>query len=122
MPKCLEFRRVLFRSLLGDAESFEQGTVVVTAIPQLNYSIPHNNGPMFERFRIAKKKPRLGQIVGLMVNITLHVGTDSFPFRMETSIERVLPHVDLVDAIRVSLASNLSRSVHESIHTSLFVE
>ncbi len=94
----------------------------VEVIPQLNYSILHNNGPIFKSFRVRKKDLGVGRVDGLMVNVELHVGTDTYPFRTQTWIEETLPHVDLPDGIRVSLASALGRAIRESIHTSLFVE
>lgn len=100
----------------------EKLEVDVVVIPQLNYSILHNNGPIFDRFRIRKKDLGVGAVEGLLVSVELHVGTDSYPFRTQASIPETSPHVDLPDAIRVSLASALSRGIRESIHTSLFVE
>jgi hypothetical protein len=41
---------------------------------------------------------------------------------VQTSIGETVPHVDLPDGIRISLASALGRAIRESIHTSLFVE
>lgn len=96
--------------------------VEVAVIPELNYSILHNNGPLFERFRIRKKDLGIGRVDGLLVNVELHVGTDSYPFRMQTGITETAPHVDLPDGIRISLASELSRALRESVHTSLFVD
>ncbi|MDH4323668.1 MAG: CHAT domain-containing protein [Betaproteobacteria bacterium] len=100
----------------------DQLEVEVVPIPQLNYSILHNNGPIFERFRVSKKTPGIGRIDGLQVDVQLHVGTDSYPFRTLASIEETAPHVDLPDTIRISLATTLNRSIRESMHTSLFVE
>jgi hypothetical protein len=96
--------------------------VDIGIIGHLNYSLLHNNRPIFERFRIRRKSLGLGRIDDLFVNVELHVGTDSYPFRLRTSMAESDTHVDLADRIRISLASALSRSVHESIHTSLFVE
>jgi hypothetical protein len=118
--------RKQWREKLSQAPSAEtirsQMEVDVDPISQLNYSILHNNGPIFKRFRIRKKDASLGRVEGLLVNVDLYVGADSYPFRMETSIDETVPQVDLLDIIRVSLASALSRTIRESIHTSLFVE
>jgi hypothetical protein len=96
--------------------------VDVVPIPRINYSILHNNGPIFERFRLRKLRPEVGRIDGILVNVELYVGTDSYPFRLQVSIDDTASHLDLPDQIRVSLASNLSRGIRESIHTNLFVE
>lgn len=95
--------------------------VDVAVIERLNYSILHNNGPMFERFQIRKKQAGVGEVSGLMVDIEVNVGTDSYPYRTEVCIGETEPLVDLPDSIRISLASALSRSLRESVHTSLFV-
>lgn len=116
-----EWRKSLQDALTPETvrESLE---VDVLPISQLNYSILHNNGPLFERFRIRKKNLQIGAVNGLLVNVELHVGTDSFPFRMQESIGETVSHIDLTEKIRLSLASALSRGIRESIHTSLFVE
>jgi hypothetical protein len=100
----------------------EQLDVEVELIPQLNYSILHNNGPIFQRFRIRKKTLGVGRVDGIQVNVELFVGTDSYPFRMQAAVGDTDPCIDLHEQIRVSLASALGRAVRESIHTSLFVE
>lgn len=96
--------------------------VEVEPIPQLNYSILHNNGPIFRRFRVRKQKSEIGRVDDLFVSVELHVGTDSYPFRLQISLEERASHLDLQDQVRMSLASTLSRAIRESIHTNLFVE
>jgi hypothetical protein len=109
--------------IVHDARSVAEGLEVdIGIIPHLNYSLLHNNRPIFDRFRIRRKALDLGRIDDLFVNVQLHVGTDSYPFRLRTSIAESATHVDLTEDIKISLASALSRSVHESIHTSLFAE
>lgn len=96
--------------------------VDVRPIARLNYSLLHNNGPLFERFRLLKKSAEIGRIEGIQINVELYVGTDSYPFRLEVALDETASLIDLKDQIRVSLASHLSRAIRESIHTSLFVE
>ncbi len=96
--------------------------VDVEPVSQLNYSILHNNGPLFTRFRLSKKKAGIGTIDGLLVSVELHAGIDSYPFRLQVSLEETASHLDLPDQIRVSLTSSLSRAIRASIHTSLFVQ
>ncbi len=100
----------------------DQLEVDVALISQLNYSILHNNGPIFERFRVRKKRLSVGRVDDLQVRVELYVGTDSYPFRMKASLSETDTYVDFPHNIRVSLASSLSRAIRESIHTSLFVE
>lgn len=89
---------------------------------ELNYSILHNNQPLFDKFTLAKTRDDIGDVDGLQVNVELHVGGDSYPFRMQVSIPATQPSVDIADRIRISLASTLSRGVRENVHTSLFVD
>jgi len=96
--------------------------VDVEPIKQLNYAILHNNGPLFRRFLLRKKSAELGRVDGIQVDVQLFVGTDSFPFRLQETLEETASLLPLTDRIRVSLASQLSRAIRESIHTSLFVE
>jgi hypothetical protein len=96
--------------------------VTVHHVGQLNYSILHNNRPLFESFTIAKTRDGIGGVEGITVNVELHVGRDSYPFRMQTSIPATQSSVDIGNMIRISLASTLSRAVRENVHTSLFIE
>lgn len=89
---------------------------------ELNYSILHNNQPLFEKFTLAKTRDDIGAVDGIHVNVELHAGGDSCPFRMQVSIPATQPSVDVADRIRLSLASTLSRAVRESVHTSLFID
>lgn len=110
------------RPLRTDEEARDALEVRATAYPTLNYSILHNNGPLFETFMVRKKELAVGRVEDLMVSVELHVGTDSFPFRGRTEILETAAHVDLRDAVRISLASVLSRGIRESLRTSLYVE
>jgi len=96
--------------------------VTVDEVKQLNYSMLHNNRPLFNTFRIAKRGDDIGAVHGIEVNVELHVGRDSYPYRLQVEIPDTLPSIDIADRIRVSLASTLSRAVRESIHTSLLIE
>jgi hypothetical protein len=89
---------------------------------ELNYSILHNNQPLFDKFTLAKTRDDIGEVEGILINVELHVGGDSYPFRMQASIPATQPSVDIADRIRISLASTLSRAVRENVHTSLFVD
>lgn len=96
--------------------------VSVGPVPQLNYSILHNNRPLFAEFKIAKTSDQIGAVDGIEVNVELHVGRDSYPYRQQVSIPATQPSLDIAPEIRISLASTLNRAVRESVHTSLFVE
>jgi hypothetical protein len=96
--------------------------VDVKELQELNYALLHNNGPIFDHFTIRKKDVGVGRVDGLLVDLELHVGTDSYPCRLKTAIEETAVQVDLPTTIRISLASALGRAIRESIHTSLFIE
>ena len=96
--------------------------VTVAAIEELNYSILHNNGPLFREFVIKKKDSKLGEVTDLEVNVELNVGTNSYSFRTMVSLGYSEQQFDLVTDARVSLASALNRALRESVRTSLFVE
>lgn len=96
--------------------------VEISPIAELNYSILHNNGPLFREFVIKKKDPKLGEVLDLEVNVELHVGTDTYPFRTTASLGYSKQQCDLSRDVRVSLASTLNRALRENVRTSLFVE
>lgn len=106
-----------------DADNVRQHLQVdITPLDELNYSILHNNGPLFEEFVIRKANPNLGEVMGLEVNVELHVGTDTYPFRTTASMSYSEQQCDLSHDVRVSLASTLNRALRESVRTSLFTE
>ena len=96
--------------------------VNISPIEELNYSILHNNGPLFKEFVIKKRNPNLGEVADLKINVELHVGTDTYPFRTTASMSYSEQQCDLSRDARVSLASTLNRALRENVRTSLFVE
>lgn len=92
--------------------------VTVEPLGEANYSLLHNNRGLFKQFAIRKLKP--GRMEQLQVNVELHVGPDTYPYRRNFTLTEQL--IDLNDLVRVPLTSALSRSQHEAMHTSLFVE
>lgn len=106
--------------LLPDDESDLSKIVQVTVDPlqEANYSLLHNNRGLFKQFAIRKLKP--GRLEHLVVNVELHVGSDTYPYRRSFTLTE--PLVDLNALVRVPLTSALARSRNEAVHTSLFVE
>lgn len=92
--------------------------VTVEPLREANYSLLHNNRGLFKQFAIRKLKP--GRMEQLQVNVELHVGPDSYPYRRNFTLTEQL--IDLNELVRVPLTSALARSQHEAMHTSLFVE
>ena len=100
----------------------EHVEVDVQPLEALNYSILHNDGALFDRFTIRKTAVHVGRVANLHVRVELHVGTDSYPFRLTLELGRRQMQTDLRSGIRISLASALSRALRESVRTTLFVE
>lgn len=96
--------------------------VDVKPVQGLNYSILHNNGPLFTTFTIFKKDTSLGRIDDIAITVELHVGTETYPFRTHLALDEKEPSKDILSEVKISLASSLGRGVRESVHTSLFVE
>jgi hypothetical protein len=84
----------------------------------VNYSLLHNQRPLFESFAIYNNT---GTIVdGVEVQAILYAGGDSFPWRRRLTNLGEQP-VELKDAIRVPLTSSLLRGVREAMQTVVFV-
>lgn len=92
--------------------------VTVEPLSEVNYSLLHNNRGLFKEFSIRKLKP--GRLEQLVVNVELHAGTDSYPYRRTFTLSEQF--IDLNELVRVPLTSALSRSRGEAIRTSLYVE
>ena len=88
--------------------------------PAINYSVLHNNGSLFQRFTITKLAP--GYAHGVRVEVVLHVGSESFPFRASIDIPADQNPAELKDRIKVPLTSRLARSLRENVYTTLYVE
>lgn len=94
----------------------------IQPLSALNYSILHNDGALFDRFTIRKTGVQVGRVANLHVRVELHVGTDSYPFRLTLELGQRQVQTDLRSRIRISLASALSRALRESVRTTLFVD
>jgi hypothetical protein len=97
-------------------------SVAVEEVPELNYSMLHNGRPLFRSFRIDKRDPGIGEVQGIDVDVTLHLGGDSASFRQRVSIPATANGIDIAHRVRVSLAGSLGRALRESLRTSLLVE
>jgi hypothetical protein len=84
----------------------------------LNYSVLHNGKKkMFETFRIYKFGG--GDKTDVRVEVVLNVAGRDFAFRQ--SYEMTHHILDLTDRIAIGLTSALSRSLRESVRTTIFV-
>jgi len=95
---------------------------------KVNYSLLHNDEDVFEEFLIRKLVD--GCVPEVSIEITLAVGSDSFPYRCVFSMDTPVvlfannhgedPHTR--HSIRFPLTSSLMRSVRESINTVISIE
>jgi hypothetical protein len=90
----------------------------IKACENLNYSMLHNNCPLFEKFTLTKKAP--GRVNSIEVEVILYVGERSFSYRGTEDMAD--PVLDLRESIRVPLLYSLDLLNKENIHTALFVE
>ncbi len=92
--------------------------VNVKPVEDFNYSLLHNGRPLFEHFSLNRRKP--GALRGVHVKVSLSAGAETATFERLLDVD--LPTLDLKREIHVPLTSSLTRSVHESVRTSLYVE
>lgn len=84
----------------------------------VNYSLLQNDENLFEQFSVSKLVD--GRITSVRVEITLFVGSDSFPYDEVFDIEG--PTKELANDIRFPLTSNLLRSIRESVNTVITIK
>jgi hypothetical protein len=92
-------------------------------LEKLNYSLLHNNLPLFTEFSIHRITE--GEIP-VSVRVDLHAGVETAKYEASFTLNDKTPVINLADrhnkdSIRVSLTSELARSLAESVHTSIFV-
>lgn len=93
-------------------------TLAIKASDELNYSLLHNRRPLFETFKLVKKKP--GTMESLTVTVDLNAGGQTFPYRRHFDFAE--SELDLRTDIHAPLTADLVRSLREAINTSLYVE
>jgi hypothetical protein len=100
------------------AEVREWLTLNVKPVDDFNYSLLHNGRALFEHFSLNRGRP--GSLRGVHVKVSLSVGSESATFERLLDVD--IPTLDLKREIHVPLTSSLTRSVHESVRTSVYVE
>jgi hypothetical protein len=85
---------------------------------KLNYSLLHNNRNVFQTFKIVKVP--LGVVRGVQVQVFLQAGGEIFPYEISQDLKE--PVWDLNPLVRIGLTSQLSRTISESIKTTLSVK
>jgi hypothetical protein len=92
---------------------------------ELNYSVLHNRCELFDVFTLVNssaeyKEDELRTVADVNISVTLNAGPESASYARTLSVSG--PTLDLKDKIHVPLTSELMRSVHETINSSLLVE
>jgi hypothetical protein len=85
---------------------------------EMNYSMLHNQRPLFRTFVL--RCPNMRPVRGVHVKVSLFSGNELAVY--EQTLEVAPPFVELKRDIQVPLTSLLIRSVHESVRTSVLVE
>jgi len=70
---------------------------------KVNYARLHNGQGLFSRFRFYKFEPH--PLEGLMVEVTLYLGTDTYPFESRFDLSASEPLLDLENRINLPLTS-----------------
>jgi hypothetical protein len=98
----------------------------VKVLEEINYSLLHNREPLFDSFSLVNlsanydRHERLGTIAGIDVSVKLSTGLETAVYQSQITLSQASD--DLARRIHVPLTSDLMRSAHEAINSSLFVE
>jgi hypothetical protein len=107
------------------AEARQIVTVDIQPLEELNYSLLHNQQPLFERFAIfngsaaRNKVDRLDAVGDVDVSVELSAGTESACYSRLLTLDGT--NVDLKKDIHVPLTSTLLRSVGEAINSTMTI-
>jgi hypothetical protein len=107
------------------AEARQVVTVDIQPLEELNYSLLHNQQPLFERFAIfnrsaaRNKADRLDAVGGVDVSVELSAGTETACYSRLLTLDGT--NVDLKKDIHVPLTSALLRSVGEAINSTMTI-
>jgi hypothetical protein len=88
-------------------------------VSDINYSMLHNKRSLFKRFQLKCTKQTSQVLRDVRVRVSLSVGNETAVFDRTLDVR---PPVENIPDIFVPLTSVITRSVHESVQTSLFVE
>lgn len=108
--------------LLRAADTSDMDTairVVVEPCSKLNYSMLHNNRPLFDKFEVKRQKS--GRLINVRVDVVLNTGSANAIYSTTFDLSRARPMVDVSNLARVSLTSEMALSLRESVYTSLQV-
>jgi hypothetical protein len=107
------------------AEARQIVTVDISPLEELNYSLLHNQQPLFERFSIFNgsaahnKADRLDSVGDVDVSVELSAGTETACYSRLLTVDGT--NVDLKKDVHVPLTSALLRSVGEAINSTMTI-
>jgi hypothetical protein len=90
----------------------------VNLADEVNYSLLHNNQPLFTSFNILKKTA--GRMIGIEVTVELSAGDTGAVYREHVDLRD--EKADLRERIKVPLTAPLLRAIRETIVSSVFIE
>jgi hypothetical protein len=90
----------------------------IRAKKDLNYSVLHNHGPLFDEFELRNNLHPGKPLVHVLVE--LHCGSEQARYSSALVIDG--PRLPLLDKISIPLTASLMRSVSEAVQSSIFVE
>jgi hypothetical protein len=86
---------------------------------QLNYSLLHNDENIVPKLVIRRRRP--GSYRSVAVQVTVSTGVQEAFYRTTLTIDDQTPKVDLHDKVRVPLTSELTRTLDESLFSTIYV-
>ncbi|QEG02508.1 hypothetical protein Mal15_66290 [Stieleria maiorica] len=94
---------------------------------QINYSSLHNGQSVFDQLTLRlnpndDQRDAITQIDDLELEVQLHVGVDSYPFRSRLDLSTRTYRYDLADRVTLPLTGDVFREINERVQTSLFVD
>ena len=98
----------------------------VQVFKEINYSLLHNGEPLFDTFTLVNlsadhdRAKASGTIAGIDVSVKLSTGLETAVYQSQIALTKASD--ELTRKVHVPLTSDLMRSAHEAINSSLFVE
>jgi hypothetical protein len=85
---------------------------------RLNYSLLHNNTNVLRKLTIKRQKEGIYKGVGIDVRVS--AGAQEAVFRTTVDLDDMTPKVDLEGSVRVPLTSDLTRTLDESMFSTVY--
>ncbi len=85
----------------------------------INYSLLHNNRELLDKLTLTKLIP--GPVHDITVQVELCVGAENYPYRYAIPVLNEV-QVALSSQIKIPLTSNLPRSLHERVQSTVYVK